>query len=186
MNKISEPERFRAFLIDKLPEPLTPASSHLQLTDRYIADTAIRLRSIRDPQSKAVNYSMQKKTIVRTDSGSYSRSEEMHLTDNEYATFARFMGRELRKNRYFHEFDRRLLTFDIYLGELSGLGIVRVDLTDNTDFEQFEPPPFAVFEVSEDPFFDSDKLAGNTFPQVKVEVERIGHEWPAENPYQDE
>ena len=39
MNKTAQTELHRLFLIDGLPEPLMPASSHLQLFDNYIENT---------------------------------------------------------------------------------------------------------------------------------------------------
>ena len=52
MNKPAMTELHRLFLIERLPEPLTRASAHLQLFDNYIENTRIRLRNIRDPYSK--------------------------------------------------------------------------------------------------------------------------------------
>jgi CYTH domain-containing protein len=175
MNNISEPERYRSFLIDKLPEPITRASGHLQIIDRYIATTAVRLRRVRDPSRRAVNHFIQKSTIIRTDGVSLRRSDEIHLSESEYLVFDRFIEAEIRKNRYFHEFDRRLFIFDIYLGELSGLGIVRADFIDMDEMQNFEPPQFTVLEVTAEPFFDGQNLVGQSFSSITAEVERLGH-----------
>jgi len=52
MNKTALPEYYRLFLIERLPEPLTPAGAHLQLFDNYIENTRLRLRLIRDPRQR--------------------------------------------------------------------------------------------------------------------------------------
>ncbi len=52
MTKPAQTELHRLFLIERLPEPLTRASSHLQLFDNYIENTRMRIRSIRDPYLK--------------------------------------------------------------------------------------------------------------------------------------
>ena len=41
--------------------------------------------------------------------------------------FEQFEGHEIRKNRYFHEFDLVNFAFDVYLGDLWGLNTARVD-----------------------------------------------------------
>src|SRR5436309_3166585 len=44
-------ERERRYLLQDLPEGLTRASHHLQITDNYISGTRLRLRKVRDPQT---------------------------------------------------------------------------------------------------------------------------------------
>ena len=44
-------ERERRYLLKDLPEGLTRASPHLQITDNYITGTRLRLRKVREPQS---------------------------------------------------------------------------------------------------------------------------------------
>ena len=141
----------RLFLIQTLPEPLTPASSHIQIFDNYIPETRLRLRKIRDPYSKSWTHSLQR-----------SGSDELHLDPKEYAVFERFEGREIRKNRYFHDFDRVMFTFDVYLGPLWGLS------TAGATFESTEaPPPFAIIEVTGNEFFDGRNLVEKTIDDVK-------------------
>lgn len=108
------------------------------------------------------------------------------MTESEYKMFDRLTAGEVRKNRYFHEFDLKLLTFDIYLGALSGLGTVCVDLANRQEYEDFEPPLFAVLEVTDDPFFEGHSLADKSFALLRAEVERLGHQWPAPFELQDE
>src|SRR5258705_12496534 len=44
-------ERERRYLLQDLPEGLTRASPHLQITDNYVTGTRLRLRKVRDPQT---------------------------------------------------------------------------------------------------------------------------------------
>src|SRR6267143_4379425 len=44
-------ERERRYLLQDLPEGLTRADPHLQITDNYITGTRLRLRKVRDPRS---------------------------------------------------------------------------------------------------------------------------------------
>jgi hypothetical protein len=43
-DKTAQTELHRIFLIEGLPDPLTPASAHLQLFDNYIENTRLRIR----------------------------------------------------------------------------------------------------------------------------------------------
>src|SRR5882724_5376145 len=42
-------ERERRYLLQDLPEQLSRADPHLQITDNYITGTRLRLRKVRDP-----------------------------------------------------------------------------------------------------------------------------------------
>lgn len=174
MNKTAQTELHRLFLIERLPEPLTPASSHLQLFDNYIDGTRIRLRQVRDPYTKAWTRILQQRFPAVEGEFAISKLAEMYLNEAEYAIFQQFEGREIRKNRYFHEFENVSFTFDVYLGDLWGLNTARVDFESRAAMESFLPPPFAIFEVSNDPFFCGDSLVTRKFAEVQAEVARIG------------
>jgi CYTH domain-containing protein len=174
MNKTAQTELHRLFLIERLPEPLTPASSHLQIFDNYIANTRLRLRQIRDPYSNAWTRILQQRFPAHDGEYAVTKLAEIHLNDAEYAFFERFEGREIRKNRYFHEFDRVSIAFDVYLGPLWGLNTARVDFDTREHMIGFLPPPFAIFEVTENTFFAGENLVTKTFEDVQAEVGRIG------------
>jgi CYTH domain-containing protein len=106
---------------------------------------------------------------------------EIYLNDAEYAHFEVFEGTEIRKNRYFHEFDRRTVAFDVYLGKLWGLNIARVEFEAADDLDRFEPPPFAVVEITNDPFFLGEILVTKSFDDVRSEVSKLTDYLPAEN-----
>ncbi len=168
----------RLFLIDSLPEPLTPASSHLQIFDNYIENTRMRLRSIRDPYSKIWTRILQQRFSIADGERAVAKLAEIHLNDPEYAAFEKFEGREIRKNRYFHEFDRVSVAFDVYLGDLWGLSTAKVDFETREQMEDFIPPPFAIFEVTNDPFFAGGNLVGRNFGDVQTEVAKVGSGTP--------
>jgi CYTH domain-containing protein len=178
MNKTAQTEFHRLFLIERLPEPLTPASSHLQIFDNYIDNTRIRLRQIRDPYSKAWTRILQQRFPATENETSVTKLAEIHLNGAEYVVFEHFGGREIRKNRYFHEFDRVLFAFDVYLGGLWGLNTAKVDFETLDQMKMFIPPPFAVFEVTNDSFFAGENLVERNFSDVQAEVARIGTDSP--------
>jgi CYTH domain-containing protein len=173
MNKTAVTEYYRLFLIEKLPDPLTPASSHIQIFDNYIDGTRMRLRLVRDPGTKAWTRILQQRFTVGEDDASVTKLAEIHLNDAEYSLFEQFEGHEIRKNRYFHEFDRVNVAFDIYLGELWGLNTALVEFSTGEAMREFEPPPFAVIEITGDPFFRGENLVQKGFADVQAEVARL-------------
>lgn len=181
MNKTAQTEFNRLFLIESLPEPLTPASSHLQIFDNYIENTRIRLRAIRDPYSKLWTHIIQQRYTLPTDDGTITKLAEIHLNEAEHAAFERFEGREIRKNRYFHEFDRVSFAFDVYLGPLWGLSTAKVEFETRDQMESLIPPPFAIFEVTADPFFAGSSLVEKNFADIQAEVAKVAANAASQN-----
>ncbi len=173
-NKTAQTELHRLFLTEGLPKPLTPASSHLQIFDNYIEKTRIRLRKIRDPYSRNWTHVLQQRFPHNEDDCAVSKLAELYLNDAEYAAFEKFEGREIRKNRYFQEIDGSSVAFDLYLGPLWGLNTARVDFESLEAMEGYLPPPFFVFEVSNDPFFTGESLVEKTFVNVQQQVAKLG------------
>jgi len=171
-DKTYRTEFVRTYLIDALPSPMTAASSHLQIFDNYIANTRMRLRSVRVPETKEWTRVLQQRFPARYDN-SHWKIAEMNLNESEYAQLQAFEGTEIRKNRYFHEFDSRMMAFDVYLGPLWGVNRVRVDFETEAEQNDFLPPPFAVFEISNESFFDDANLVHRTFEEVKLAVEKV-------------
>lgn len=186
MNKTAQTELHRLFLIERLPEPLTPASSHLQLFDGYISNTRMRLRQIRDPYSGTWTRILQQRFPATEDEYAVTKMAEIYLNDEEFHVFEPFARRMIRKNRYFHEFDRVSFAFDLYLGPLWGLNTARVEFERRDQMNEFIAPPFAKFEVTEDKFFSGENLVNKTFADIQEEVSRIGSLPPPEEEIPDE
>lgn len=174
MNKTAQTELHRLFLIERLPEPLSPASAHVQIFDHYIENTRMRLRQIRDPHSNAWIRILQQRFPALEGEYAATKLAEIHLNEAEFSVFERFTGREIRKNRYFHEFDRVPFAFDVYLGKLWGLGTARAEFDTLETLKAFLPPPFAIFEVTNDVFFAGENLVDRNFTDVQAEVAEIG------------
>ena len=181
MDKTNRTETHRSFLIEGLPEPLTRASAHIQIFDNYIAETRLRLRAVRDPETSGWTRILQQRFPVRDGDLSTMKVAEMYLNDIEYPHFEIFEGSEIRKNRYFHEFDGRNFAFDVFLGKLWGLNIARVEFDSAEASEMFEPPPFAVLEITNDPFFLGEVLVTKTFEDVRQQVAKFSDQLAADH-----
>lgn len=183
MNKTYQTELRRLFLIQDLPEPLVKSSSHLQIFDNYIENTRLRIRSLRSPDTKEWHFLLQQRFPVGEDF-SHWKISEIHLNDVEHAVFEQFEGRkiseneradtnEIRKNRYFYDLDGRQIDIDLFLGALWGLNLARVGFENEKDFENFEVPPFAIAEVTDNPFFSGENLVGKHFRDIQAEFARM-------------
>jgi CYTH domain-containing protein len=177
MNKTAVTEYRRLFLIEKLPEPLEPKSAHIQIFDNYIEGTRMRLRLVRDPYSKNWTRILQQISVEESIHGGV-RIAEIYLDDAEYSNFEQFEGREIRKNRYFHEIDGESFAFDVYLGNLWGLNTAQISSDILSRAEAVEPPSFAVFEITNDPFFLGANLVDRHFDDVVECVQALGKTVP--------
>jgi len=173
MDKTNKIEMHRSFLIETLPEPLTRASAHIQIFDNYIANTRIRLRSVRNPQTRNWTRILQQRIPAAEKNAAVFMIFEIYLNESEYERFNLFEGAEIRKNRYFHEYDGKMLAFDLFIGELWGLNMTRVDFENADDLRTFEPPKFLVFEVTNEPFFLGENLVLKNFNDVRAEVAKL-------------
>ena len=171
MDKTYRSELRRLFLLEHLPEPITRADAHLQIFDNYIENTRLRLRSIRVPETKEWNWSLQQRFPIDEDSACW-KIAEMHLNEIEYHLFVHYEGREIRKNRYFYESDGKQIEIDVFLGKLWGLNLARVCFETVEELRDFKFP-FAVLEVTNDKFFFGENLVDQTFADVQAEVTRI-------------
>lgn len=170
MDKTYRTEHFRTFLIEAMPEPLTRSSSHLQFFDNYIANTRMRLRSIRDPETKEWTRLLQQRLVLPN---SAHKIAEIHLDEAEHAQFELFEGTEIRKNRYFHEFDACMFSFDVYMGKLWGVNRARVDFVNEDELRAFRPPPWAIYEITAEAFFDDGNLVTQTLDDIRLEIEKL-------------
>jgi CYTH domain-containing protein len=174
MDKTYRNELRRVFLIQGLPEPLTAASSHLQIFDNYIENTRIRIRSVRVPQTKEWTWILQQR--FPAENSAHWKIAEIYLNEHEHRVFEDFEGREIRKNRYFFDFNGRIMEIDVYLGKLWGLNLAKAVFETIEDLENFEIPSFAVMEVTNVEFFYGENLVEKSFADVQTEFARLSSE----------
>jgi len=173
MDKTNRTEIQRLFLLEGLPEPLTRASRHLQIFDNYISNTRMRIRSVRVPETRQWTHILQQRFPEKTGDLACIKLAEIYLNESEYERFQLFAGNEIRKNRYFHEFDGRMIAFDVFMGGLWGVNMAKVEFDSLAAAASFEPPPFAIFEVTSEAFFDGGSLVSSRFEDVQAEVTKL-------------
>lgn len=161
----------RAFLLEHLPEPMSAADAHLQIYDRYPPGSRLRIRSVREPSTGRWTRFLSKRVPVGDDPMQWNVAE-ISLDDAEFRLFESLPGREIRKNRYFHDVGGLSVAFDVFLGDLRGLTMAWVHSDVREALIGFEMP-YAAIEVTGDPFFDGSSLVLRNFLEVRREAERL-------------
>ncbi len=167
-------ERERRYLLRDLPEGLTRASPHVQITDNYITGTRLRLRKVRDPLTNKWIVKFTQKFAVNSSDLSRTLITNTYLNAQEAEILSVFEANEIRKNRYRFEFEGRKFGIDMFLGDLFGLVLAEVSFDDDKELESFPKPPFALVEVTNNELFTGGKLCELTFADVREEIVKVG------------
>ena len=167
-------ERERRYLLQDLPEGLTRADHHLQITDNYITGTRLRIRKVRDPKTNKWIVKFTQKFAPNPDDLSRTVITNTYLNAIEAETLAIFAANEIRKNRYSFEFENRRFSIDMFLGDLFGLVLAEVSFESDEDMASFKTPPFALAEVTNNEIFSGGRLSELTFEDIRNEVARNG------------
>ena len=173
-SKYARVERERRYLLQDLPEGMSRADHHLQITDNYISGTRLRLRKVRDPKTNKWVVKFTQKFAPDTDDLSRTTITNTYLNPIEADTLAIFEANEIRKNRYHFEFEGRQFSVDMFLGDLFGLVLAEVSFDNDDELENFSPPPFALAEVTNNELFSGGRLSQLSFADLKDELIRMG------------
>ena len=167
-------ERERRYLLQDLPEGLSRASRHLQITDNYITGTRLRLRKVRDPQTNKWTVKFTQKFAPRPADLSRTLITNTYLNASEYEVLSVFEANEIRKNRYRFEFEGHKFSVDMFLGSLLGLVLAETSFETDAELDTFAPPPFALAEVTNNETFSGGRLCYLSFEDIREEVKRLG------------
>lgn len=171
-SKYARIERERRYLLKDLPEGLTRADHHMQITDNYITGTRLRLRKVRDPKTNKWVVKFTQK--FAPDPSDFSRAiiTNTYLTAIEAETLAMFNANEIRKNRYKFDFEGRMFSIDMFLGDLFGLVMAETEFESDEEMNKFSMPVFALADVTNNDLFTGGRLSELTFADIQKEVEK--------------
>ena len=157
-SKYARVERERRYLLQDLPEGLTRASPHVQITDNYITGTRLRLRKVREPLTNKWTVKLTQK--FAPDSRDLSRTiiTNTYLNALEAETLGMFQDNEIRKNRYPFELEGRKYSVDMFLGDLFGLVLAETSFETDEELDNFPKPAFALADVTNNELFTGGKL----------------------------
>ncbi len=172
-SKYARLERERRYLLPDLPEGLTRASPHLQITDNYITGTRLRLRKVRDPLTNKWTVKFTQKFAISPRDLSRTLITNTYLNAREAETFSLFEANEIRKNRYRFEFAGRKFAVDMFLGELFGLVLAEVSFDTDEELKSFPKPQFALVEVTDNELFSGGRLCELKFADIRQEIMKV-------------
>jgi CYTH domain-containing protein len=168
-------ERERCYLLRDLPEGMTRADPHLQITDTYMTGSRLRLRKVREPRTNKWTVKFTQKFAPDTDDLSRTIITNTYLNALEAEVLSSiFNSNEIRKNRYPFEFDGRKFSIDMFLGDLFGLVLAEVSFETDEELDNFPTPPFALADVTNEPIFSGGRLCELTFSDVRAEIAKRG------------
>jgi CYTH domain-containing protein len=173
-SKYARVERERRYLLQDLPEGLTRADHHFQITDNYLTGTRLRLRKVRDPKTNKWVVKFTQKFAATPDDLSRTIITNTYLNATEAETLSIFEANEIRKNRYRFEFEGREFSVDMFLGDLFGLVLAEVSFETDEEMDGFAKPPFAITEVTNNELFSGGKLSELTFEDIRKEIVQSG------------
>ena len=172
-SKYARLERERRYLLPDLPEGLSRADHHLQITDNYLTNTRLRIRKVRDPRTNKWTVKFTQK--FAPDPADLSRTviTNIYLNAREADTLAVFEANEIRKNRYKFDFAGQTFSVDMFIGDLFGLVLAEVSFETDEELDGFPLPSFALAEVTNNELFSGGRLAYLTFADLREEIRSV-------------
>ena len=151
-------ERERRFLTARAAD-LPTASRVLEIEDRYVTGTRLRLRTVREPDRGLVRKLGQKARFAAADSSALVHTT-MYLDEDEYALLAVLPATTLGKTRHIVPLTDELdAAVDVFRGALAGLRIAEVDLGSDGGLPKPLPAWLGV-EITDVEAFTGHALAG--------------------------
>ena len=174
-SKYARMERERRYLLRDLPEGMTRADPHLQITDNYMTGSRLRLRKVREPRTNKWTVKFTQKFTPNSEDLSRTLITNTYLNALEAEVLSSvFNSNEIRKNRYAFEFEGHNFGVDMFLGDLLGLVLAEIDFETDEELDNFPKPPFALADVTNEPLFSGGRLCELTFSDVRAEIARRG------------
>src|SRR5213079_3253441 len=94
-SKYARVERERRYLLQDLPEGVTRADHHLQITDNYITGTRLRIRKVRDPRTNKWVVKFTQKLAPNPGDLSRTIITNVYLNATEAETLSIFAANEI-------------------------------------------------------------------------------------------
>ena len=173
-SKYARVERERRYLLRDLPEGVTRADPHLQITDNYMTGSRLRLRKVREPRTNKWTAKLTQKFAPDPNDLSRTIITNTYLNALEAETLSVFNANEIRKNRYHFDYEGRKFSVDMFLGDLFGLVLAEVGFETDDEIDNYPQPRFAIADVTNNPLFTGGRLCELTFSEVREEILRSG------------
>ena len=124
--------------------------------DKYLQNSRLRLRIPTDSDTGRRVIKLTKK--LESASPYFQTIGRILLSPGEYEIFDALPGDRLRKIRHYHVHQGRVFSIDVFEGELDGLILCETEADGLEELMSIQPPAYAGYEVTEDPFFTGGNL----------------------------
>lgn len=162
-------ERERRFLLESLPEPLTPDSPHERCTDHYLDGLRLRLRALVPSDGGEATYKLGQKHHPAGLADDERQMTTLYLTAVEHDQLVSRLTSGLTpivKRRYRLVHDGLPYVIDVFEGACEGLVLADLELEDAGRLRSAAPPAFAIAEVTSDPRYEGGALARSGVPSA--------------------
>ncbi|HZF32075.1 MAG TPA: hypothetical protein VE907_23355 [Gammaproteobacteria bacterium] len=123
-----------------------------EIDDLYVAESRLRLRRVTGPAAE-VTFKLGKKYGW---CGPFSEPiTNVYLTEREYQRLSSLPGERTRKRRY----ELSGGSLDVYLEPVGGIAVFEIEFRDERSAEIYQPPSFAIREITHDTAFTGAALA---------------------------
>jgi CYTH domain-containing protein len=171
--RYSRIEYERRFLISPDSDWRSHAEPYFKtFEDKYLFESRLRLRVLTDSDTgRRVN-----KLTKKNESASpyFCAINRILLSDRELELLDALDGNRLRKRRYYHDYNGRIFSIDVFEGELTGLILCETEAASLDELMETEPPWYAGPEVTEDLFFTGGRLAGTDRAELLARLAGFG------------
>jgi CYTH domain-containing protein len=127
----------------------------IEITDRYIRDTDLRLRRMKSADE--VIWKLGQKIRIRAESPEMVNTTNIYLREHEFQILGQLQAATLVKTRRHWRRADRVLTVDEFHGRLTGLVLAEIEL--DADDSLLGLPEGAIADVTHDDRFSGGSLA---------------------------
>jgi len=158
-------ERERRFLVPAAPAVAVTGLRVLQIEDRYLRGTRLRLRTVHEADLAPVR-KLGQKVRPNQDHPSTVEHTTMYLDDAEAAALLALAADALAKTRTLHPWHGLAVAVDVFAGQLTGLVLAEVDLGAAGVLPTSRPPVAWIAEVTNDERLTGGHLARTSATQL--------------------
>jgi CYTH domain-containing protein len=156
------------YLLRKFPDDLIDSSQGWLITDRYLANTRLRLRHMQRLTRDEHVYKLTQKYRSETQNTYESTITNMYLTEAEYHQFDVLEARILRKKRYPFSMLDFSLSVDVFEGRHQGLILAELEVENQSEVHELDLPSFVLRDVTGDSFFTGGNLVMMTDEEFQL------------------
>ena len=154
--KYAKLENERRFLVDAARLPDLTDIPFRRIEDRYLIGARLRLRSMTDSATGGRELKFCKK--YGGDDPVSGPITNLYLSEAEHTVLVALPARTIVKRRYRLDHGDRTFGVDVFEGELAGLMLCEAEAETREAVMALAFPPWAVREVTADPFFTGGNL----------------------------